>query len=126
MKNDKRLIIFSEVERKALYNVPNFTSVDREQYFDFSQKEQELIMKSKSINYNIFCALQIGYFKAAKIFPLQNLREAIIADVQYIKFRYFAAHSFNKRSIKITKHKRYVQRNNIANLYKNVFRSEER
>jgi hypothetical protein len=36
MRKSKRLVIFSEIEQRAFYEVPNFDDTDRDNYFNFS------------------------------------------------------------------------------------------
>lgn len=83
MSKSKRINVFSETERKELYEIPNFSDEEREEYFTFTQEELSVIIGNNDINRNIFCALQIGYFKITKSFPAKNAKDLSKKDIEY-------------------------------------------
>ena len=89
MSKSKRLNIFSEIERKELYEIPYFSNEDKIEYFIFTQEELDLITKGADIISNIFCAIQIGYFKITKSFPIKDVTSARKSDLEYIRNKYF-------------------------------------
>lgn len=114
MKNNK-LAILSEAEKFALYGLPDFNDKQRREYFNFSENEMRLIKLSYHTHVNIYCALQIGYFKAKKIF-FQILWEDIIhEDLQFVVHHYFSDTKITK--ITVTKHQYYAQCKEIIGLF---------
>ena len=114
MKTDHNLNIFSEAEKFALYGFPDFNSLQRKEYFHFSTDELVIIMRSKQAHVNACCALQMGYFKAKKMFfaiSLDNNSE----DLQFIMQNYFP----NKKLLNnyITNYEYYTQQKEIAQFF---------
>jgi hypothetical protein len=89
MKKNKRLKVFSEIEQAVFYSVPNFDNHDREKYLTFSEKELELIMKSKKAHLNIYLAIQLAYFKSNNMFFYLSLSEINKEDILFLITRYF-------------------------------------
>jgi hypothetical protein len=84
----KRLRILGDDEIEAIYGIPRFTHEERRQYFSLSQPEKELLTELRSVKSQTYFILQLGYFKAKKLFFTFNLRE-VEEDVQYILQQYF-------------------------------------
>lgn len=63
MTKGKRLTIFSEIEKYAFYGLPNFDDEERIKYFTFLDEEVAVMMAGHRKHINVFCAIQIGYFK---------------------------------------------------------------
>ena len=74
MKKQKseRLSVLSDLEEFAFYGFPDFNDEQRSTYFVFEDKEWELISKCPSLHAKVTCAVQIGYFKAKKMFPFRR------------------------------------------------------
>lgn len=118
MSKSKRINVFSETERKELYEIPNFSDEEREEYFTFTQEELSVIIGNNDINRNIFCALQIGYFKITKSFPAKNAKDLSKKDIEYIKNRYFLDYKWKRKTLKkITDYEFYKQRRSIIELF---------
>lgn len=66
-KND-RLTILSATKQFAFYGLPDFDDKQRRKYFNSLENEMKIIMRNSNPHLNIYCALQVGYFKAKKIF----------------------------------------------------------
>ncbi|MCC8483096.1 MAG: DUF4158 domain-containing protein [Rickettsia endosymbiont of Labidopullus appendiculatus] len=114
IKNDK-LTILSELEKFALYELPDFNNEQRREYFSFSENEMLLIKRSHYSHIKIYCALQIGYFKAKKMFFQILWKDIIQEDLQFIIHHYFPDIKITKATI--TKHQYYTQRQEIADLF---------
>ena len=118
MSKSKRINVFPETERKELYEIPNFSDEEREEYFTFTQEELSVIIGNNDINRNIFCALQIGYFKITKSFPAKNAKDLSKKDIEYIKNRYFLDYKWKRKTLKkITDYEFYKQRRSIIELF---------
>ena len=112
---NKRLSILSELEEFAFYGFPDFDHEQQLTYFKFNDQEYELILKCSSLHTQVYCALQIGYFKAKHMFFRFSLKKAPQQDIQYILVKYFqnqALHNFT-----ITDYEHYVQRKEISQLF---------
>ncbi len=65
---NKRLSVLSEAEQFALYGLPDFDDSQRMQYLIFAVDELSLVFGRPDIPAQVYCALQIGYFKAKHAF----------------------------------------------------------
>jgi len=63
-RQDKRLTILSEAEQFALYGVPDFDDAQRLDYLSLSEAELALASRRPTPTAQVYCVLQIGYFKA--------------------------------------------------------------
>ena len=116
MKNiSKRLSILSDLEELAFYGFPDFDNAQRYQYFTFQQKELELIMSCPSFHSQVYCALQIGYFKAKNIFFNRASYEFLKEDADFLVKKYFS--SWPLEEFTITKHEHYLQQKEICKLF---------
>jgi hypothetical protein len=85
----EHLNLFSESEKFALYGLSDFNYQQRKEYFHFSDEELAIINRSKQTHVNIYCTLQMEYFKAKKLFfaiALDNIPE----DSEFIMQYYFS------------------------------------
>lgn len=89
MTQNKHLMIFSELEKFALYALPDFDRDQRHKYFNFLKSEKQIIFSSSHIHINIFCALQLAYFKAKKIFYKISWDLIPTGDLDFIINTYF-------------------------------------
>jgi len=116
MKNtNKRLSVLSELEEFAFYGFPDFNDEQRSTYFVFEDKEWELISKCPSLHAKITCAVQIGYFKAKKMFFRFSLHKIPKDDLDFILSRYFPGKPL--KTFCITKYEYYLQRESICELF---------
>ncbi|MBF0398071.1 MAG: Tn3 family transposase [Desulfobacterales bacterium] len=111
---NKRLTILSEAEQFALYGLPDFDYNQRMQYLFFTDSELSLALSRPEISSQVYCALQIGYFKAKYAFFKFSWEDAE-EDVTFIVSRYFKDQAFIPHTI--TKHEYYTQRNIIAKFF---------
>lgn len=65
---NKRLTVLSEEERFALYELPDFNEVQQNEYFDFTDEEKQIMHSRPTLSAQVYCGLQIGYFKAKQLF----------------------------------------------------------
>ena len=84
-----RLNIFSEAEKSALYDLPDFNDEQRLEYLSFSLDEEKLIKSRVTIDMQILCALQLGYFKAKQYFFSFNWSDIPKEDLDFIISSYF-------------------------------------
>lgn len=112
---EKRLRILGDDEIEALYGRPRFTDEERVQAFALAQEERALLQELRSLRSQTYFILQLGYFKAKRLFFMFDLQETA-EDVQYIRGQYFPDEriddlsALNKRTI-------FNQRRLILDLY---------
>lgn len=123
-KKSERLSILSFLEEFAFYGFPDFDDEQRATYFLFEDQEWELILQCPSLHTKVYCALQIGYFKAKKTFFRVALKKIPQADFRYILSKYFQNKPLN--TFTITKHEYYLQREAISHLFGYQLWSNER
>lgn len=111
----KRLTILSEAEQFALYGLPDFDDTQRMEYFVFTEHELSLALSRPSLPAQVYCALQIGYFKAKQAFFRFDWEKVDEEDIRFILERYFGGQEFIKYPV--TKHEHYTQRPEIVSLF---------
>lgn len=92
---NKRLSILSEKDRHILYNMPDFTEEQRYLYFSFTEAEEVLIQTFPIISQQLFCALQIGYFKAKQLFFFCSWEDIPKEHVHFMMRSYFQTSVFH-------------------------------
>ncbi|MGP0002092.1 MAG: DUF4158 domain-containing protein, partial [Acetobacteraceae bacterium] len=110
----ERLTILSDAEQFALYGLPDFDDRQRVTYLALSGPELALASSRPGLHAQVWCALQIGYFKAKHAFfrfTWDDARE----DCTFVLARYFKDQLFHSQTI--TKHEHYVQRTMVAELF---------
>jgi hypothetical protein len=86
-----RLRILNEEEIDSLYGLPRFTQEARTEYFALSDSEKTALNQFHSLKSKLFFVLQLGYFKASRMFFVFGLRDAE-EDAAYLvetRFPYF-------------------------------------
>ena len=84
----KRLSILTPDEIEEIYGLPKFSHEDRLIYFSFNHAEKEMVDIHRSYQSILYFILQLGYFKAKKmffVFDFSMVRE----DVRHILIQYF-------------------------------------
>ena len=114
LTKSERLNILSSQEQFALYGLPDFDDSQRMEYFIFNEQELAWILDQRSVHAQVYCALQMGYFKAKQAF-FQFSWDEVKDDCTFILTRYFNDLAF--LPIPITKHEYYAQRALIVNLF---------
>lgn len=84
----KRLRILGEDEFNTIFGRPIFTYEDRCHYFALSQPEKELLQRLRSVKSKAYFVLQLGYFKAKRLFFTFDLYE-VEEDLQYVLKQHF-------------------------------------
>ncbi len=64
----ERLAVLSEAEQFALYGLPDFDDEQRLNYLLLSGPELALASSRPDLHAQVYCALQIGYFRAKHTF----------------------------------------------------------
>ncbi len=86
---NRRLTILTEAEKTALYDLPVFDDFQRLEFFAVTDAERSLALQRRGILKQVYCLLQIGYFKAKQAFFQFTLEEVPPEDVTFILQRYF-------------------------------------
>jgi hypothetical protein len=112
---DKRLTILSEIDQFAFYGLPDFDDEQRLKYFTFTQEEIDLICRCREFHSQVYCAIQIGYFKAKHMFFKFSLSRIPKEDIHFILTRYFEDRELSE--FNVTKHEYRFQQNEILKLF---------
>jgi hypothetical protein len=112
--NNERLTILSEAEKTALYGIPDFDDFQRVEYFAMTDIERSLALGRKNLLAQVYCLLQIGYFKAKQAFFQFSLDEVPHEDIDFLLQRYFPGQALTNAPLKTSEY--YVQRNKITKL----------
>ena len=117
MRGDRneRLTILSESEKTALYGIPHFDDFQRIEFFAMTDAERAFALGRKSLLAQVYCLLQIGYFKAKQAFFQFSLDEVPSEDVAFLLQRYFPGQAFINAQLHTSEY--YVQRNKITELF---------
>src|ERR1700677_53944 len=113
MRN-RQLNILSKVEHAALYEIPDFDDEQRRQYLNLTSEEQALMRSRPTLVAQVYCTLQIAYFKAKHLFFRFDWDE-VAEDVAFVLEEYFTDQAFVP--IPITKHQYYDQCGLIAKYF---------
>lgn len=65
---NKLLTVLSEAEQYALYGLPDFDDAQRLEYLPLSETELMLATSRPGLHAQVYCILQLGYFKAKHSF----------------------------------------------------------
>ena len=92
-----RIRILSDDEIEALYGRPYFTHEERAEYFALSAAEKAALTQLRFSNAKILFLLQLGYFKARRMFFVFEPQE-VEEDIRFLRERYlgFFAHRTGK------------------------------
>lgn len=110
----ERLTVLSNAEQEALYGLPDFNDAQRLEYLALSETELEFVSSRPGLHAQIYCVLQIGYFKAKHAFFRFDWNE-VEDDCAFVLSRYFHGAAFERKQI--TKHEHYIQRERVAGLF---------
>ena len=110
-----RLTILSEAEKTALYGIPNFDDFQRIEFFAMTDAERSLALGRKSVLAQVYCLLQIGYFKAKQAFFQFSLDDVQHEDIAFLLQRYFPGQTLVNAPLHTSEY--YVQRNKVAKLF---------
>jgi len=111
---NKLLTVLSDVEQFALYGLPDFDDRQQLEFLSLSEAELTLACGRTDLHAQVYCVLQIGYFKAKHAFFRFTWDDAQ-DDCAFVLTRYFDGQIFEPSAI--TKHEYYAQRARIAELF---------
>ena len=112
---NRRLTILSEAEKTALYGLPVFDDFQRVEFFAMTDAERSLALQRRGILKQVYCLLQIGYFKAKQAFFQFTLEDVPSEDVTFLLQRYFPDQTLTAAPLLASEY--YVQRNKIVELF---------
>ena len=110
----ERLTVLSDAEQEALYGLPDFDDAQRLNYLALTETELALVSSRPGLHAQVYCLLQIGYFKAKHAFFRFDWSE-VEDDCAFVMSRYFHGEAFERKPI--TKHEHYTQRERVAELF---------
>ena len=106
--------MLSQAEQEALYGLPDFDDAQRLEYLALTEAELALASSRPGLDAQVYCLLQIGYFKAKHAFFRFDWSE-VEDDCAFVLSRYFHGEAFERKPI--TKHEHYTQRERVADLF---------
>lgn len=106
-----QLTILSEAEQAALYESSDFDDDQRLLYLNLTSEEQALARGRSNLSIRVYCAIQIGYFKAKHMFFRFDWDE-VQEDIDFVMQQYFPGEPCNLAPL--TKHQHYDQCHAIA------------
>jgi hypothetical protein len=112
---NERLTILSREEQFALYGIPDFDKEQRQHYLQFDSVEQEVIYSRNSLADQVYCALQLGYFKTKQIFFDFTWKDVAKEDCEFILEHYFPDSELILEDI--SRHEFYSQRTSIMQYF---------
>lgn len=98
ISRQQRLKILDQEEIQTLYKLPSFTQEEREHYFALFATEQAVLDELKTTKSKVFFLLQLGYFKARKMFFPFSFSDAE-EDINYLRVSRFTGLSLKKFEI---------------------------
>ena len=112
---NKRLTILSEEERFALYELPDFNEIQQNEYLILTDREKQMVFSRLALSTQVYCALQIGYFKAKQMFFDFDWNDIPPEDIAFLMKNYWTDQEFSPQPI--TKYEYYIQIKEIVKLY---------
>ena len=89
MKDNDKIKLLSDTEIDSIYAQPIFNEVERGLYFEFTEKELEIINKYRTVKAKAYFMISLGYFKAKQQFFLFDLDGS--PDAEYVTTKHFDA-----------------------------------
>ena len=112
---NRRLTILSDSEKLALYGLPDFDDFQRTEFFSMTDDERSLALQRNGFLAQVYCLLQIGYFKAKQTFFRFSLAEVPPADIDFLLQRYFPGQTLIM--LPLSSKEYYAQRRRIVILF---------
>lgn len=110
----ERLSVLTDAEKYALYGLPDFDEGQQREFLSLSKTELELAMGRPGLQAQIYCILQIGYFKAKHAFFRFSPQE-VESDYDFVLQHYFREVSATNKTI--ADHEYYAQRKLITDFF---------
>ena len=100
------LTVLPESEKSAFYDVPEFNNKQRLEFLTLTGEELEVAFQRATQPKQVYCMLQIGYFKAVRMFFRLDWQQIAQEDINFILLKYF----WNQKLIEetISKHEYYT------------------
>jgi Domain of unknown function (DUF4158) len=95
---NKQLSALSDAEQEALYGLPDFDDSQQLAYLSVSEAELALASSRPGRQAQVYCILQIGYFKAKQTFFRFDWH-AVREDCIYVLSHYFPGETFEHKEI---------------------------
>lgn len=111
---NKLLTVLSDAEHEALDGLPDFDDSQQLDFLSLSESELALATSRPGLHAQVYCILQIGYFKAKQAFFRFDWPD-VEDDTAFALSRYFHGETFEPKAI--TDHEHYTQRRQIADLF---------
>nr|WP_323855207.1 DUF4158 domain-containing protein [Xenorhabdus sp. Vera] len=111
---NERLSVLTDAEQEALYGLPYFDEAQQWEFLSLSAYELELARNRPDLSAQVYCILQIGYFKAKQAFFRFSFDD-MDSDYHFVTHRYFCDTSCEPKMI--TDHEYYTQRKLIVWLF---------
>ena len=111
---NKLLSILSDAEQEAFYGLPDFDDAQRQEFLALDESELALACCRRGLHAQIYCIIQIAYFKAKHLF-FRFGWDDVKDDCDFVLSRYFPGESLPDKVP--YKHERYAQREKICVLY---------
>ena len=106
-----RITILTSKEVEDLYRLPKLTDEERALFFALDPVEWNVAKSHRSLTSKLFFILQLGYFKAKKLF-FTPVRTDIQGDIEFIKNTHFPERSLPE-TLEINKITRWNQQKRI-------------
>lgn len=113
--NPRRLKILSNPEISTLYDLPQFTCEEQQNYYTLNKKEYKVMTARGSLASRVHFILQLGYFKASSQFFTCTFEQAQ-RDVTFILNEYFSGTRLESQFV--SKQTRHYNQDQIAKLLK--------
>lgn len=110
----KRLSVLTDAEKFALYGLPDFDEGQQLEFLSLSAKELALATSRPGLQAQVYCILQIGYFKAKHAF-FHFSPQQVESDYNFVVQHYFREASPVCKTI--TDHEYYAQRKLITDFF---------
>ena len=111
----KRLTVLTETEKLALYGLPAFDDFQRTEFFAMTEAERAIAFQRRGLTDQLYCLLQLGYFKAKRAFFRFSLGDVPQEDIAFLLLRYFPGQELARRRLRDNEF--YAQRREIAHLF---------
>lgn len=110
----ERLAVLNSAEQEALYSLPDFDDAQRLEFLALDESELALACSRRGLHAQIYCIIQIAYFKAKHLF-FRFGWDDVPDDCSFVLSRYFPGESLPDKLP--YKQERYAQREKICALY---------
>ena len=111
----EHLTILSEAEQSALYDLPEYDNEQRLEYLNLTQEEFQIALSRNGLSNQVYCILQIAYFKAVKMFFRIAWEQTDSVDIDFILQQYFQSQALIPKVI--SKYEHYIQCSKITSFF---------